>query len=501
MNHFTVKAMPVILALVLYGAAPRAGILSVIAVIIGWRLKAIIQHGFPSPLTADGLTLVTKSTVKELEDLPEEERQKLIKRLKLHSFSDNQKIAEAIVRKKQCDNLGRRFQSKLELPLLLISFILSPFLVTLFVSDIVVLDDREEWGVVLLLASVALLHFGLLKLAEQKQTISNFILVAWGSFCLISIPIQITEKHPYLNPWAPNSNQLFADHVLKIKNNVVAEKHVEYVFAYAKELQQAGQLTVALKYYIAGLYLDAENSKAHLSTAEIYKKLGKIQLAKQHEEASRSIATGERSVAFSIKENSDPLPTVSEINTNDYTVLIVPVGDVDTSLLNAAGQLVKNSLGHPVLLSQQHLPLPPSDRKRGLLSGQQRLTHTIHDAFWRDPPIDNSGPIQVVLVTEMDVYMENTNFVFATSFRNDFSCVVSYNRFRSEKREATISRLAKQILSSTIKAIRVPQANTLDCVTAYVNSLDQSDRKSIQLSAPTRNMYENHIRQFTALSR
>jgi predicted Zn-dependent protease len=500
MGNLFLKAFLIVLALLLYGTAPRSGILIVFAAIILWRIWPF-RHGLTTPLLADQQEALYHYYLEQLQHESEEELTRLRGDLQLHAEADAAQIAVALIASEADQIETLACQEKLELKLLPFSLILFPAAVTLAVSDIVVMDDRDDWRALLVIGSALAIHLGTLRLAKLAYALAAKTTLAIAIMATISLPILVVAKHPYLNPLAENRSQLIADHVLKLKNNVVAESHVEFVLGYALELKNAGNFKQALNYYNAGLHLDAENQEAHLAIAEVLRALRQFNQARFHEAAAASIIQGSRTVAFSAGESNISLPAISDITTDSYTVVLVPVGNANRKVIAQAGALVNKSLKHPVYLNTETLELPAADRKRGLLVAPQHSTYSIHSSFVKNPPFKHDGPVQVVLITDADVYMEDTNFVFAMSSSSDHVCVVSYNRFQSPDPQTTVSRLAKQILSSSIKAMRVPQANTLDCVTAYVNSRDQFDRKSINLLPQTRYTYELHIKEFEKAKR
>ncbi|MGJ8640475.1 MAG: hypothetical protein ACSHYA_13895 [Opitutaceae bacterium] len=495
MGNLFLKACLIVLTIVLYGTAPRSGILIVFAAIFLWRVWPL-RHAWEKALSPHEQEALEKCYQAELQHATKDQLVPLREELQLNSDADIPTIARALVSTevKQCKAHASR--AKFELKLLPFSLIAFPAAVTLAVSEIVVMKAHYDWGALLIMGSALAAHLIILRIAKPYASIAAKLAFAISIISVIAVPALVLTRHPYLNPFAENRSQLISDHVLGLKNNVVAGSHADYVFGYANELQIEGRLEDAVHYYLRGLYLDAENYEGHLAIAKVFRALKQFNRARSHEASAQSIRLGSRTVAFSTDQDSPTLDVIGDIEADKYLVILVPVGTANRDLIEAAGSLVTKSLKHPVFLSTATLDLPPADRKRGLLVAPQHSTSSIYSSFLEKPPFQHTGPVQIVLITDADVYMENTNFVFATSWYKDHVSVVSYNRFKSPDSNTLVSRLAKQILSSSIKAMRVPQANTLDCVTAYVDSRDQFDRKSIHLSPQTRRNYELRIKAF-----
>jgi len=89
-------------------------------------------------------------------------------------------------------------------------------------------------------------------------------------------------------------------------------------------------------------------------------------------------------------------------------------------------------------------------------------------------------------ITEKDIYDDENNFLFAKSVFGRYS-VLSYKRFlasfnnESPNRKRLINRIVKQMITSSFFILDIPRCTTPDCVRAYPNSLDEHDKKNMEL--------------------
>lgn len=394
--------------------------------------------------------------------------------------------------------LGKWFKSrraKWELVLLPFTMGLLPFMIALLATDIFSRQRSDDYRAILVVIAAAVIHLGLVRLSRHSLTLAKLSGLALIIIVSVSTVRLIHTKHPYLNPFEPERKRLLAERVLSLQNNVVAESHVGYVFAYADELYGEGQLEEALRFYQQGLHLGPEHADVHLRVAEILERFGDESLSRQHREMAKNMRSGKRRTVFNIDADEDSLPLLPDPLPRDYSIVLVPMAGTHPELIQRAGNIMEESLGKSVYLYPKTIALPEADRKRGLATPPQIKSDTLHRAFWERNAGLSHVPLQVIVITAEDIYMEGSNFVFSTSYR-DGTGVVSYARFVSADGDLMISRLAKQLLSCTIKSMGVPQANTLDCVTAYVRSLDQFDRRSINMLPQTRTRYEQAIIAF-----
>ena len=96
-----------------------------------------------------------------------------------------------------------------------------------------------------------------------------------------------------------------------------------------------------------------------------------------------------------------------------------------------------------------------------------------------------SAPLKYLLLTAVDIYREDSNFVFSTSA--PFGSIVSYARYGDPESdwETLRHRTAKQALGALIKSFGVPPAPDPNCVTSYSNGIPQFDAKGNRPSADT----------------
>jgi predicted Zn-dependent protease len=104
------------------------------------------------------------------------------------------------------------------------------------------------------------------------------------------------------------------------------------------------------------------------------------------------------------------------------------------------------------------------------------------------------GAWQFLLVTNADLYLPDSNFVFAVHF--PVHGVVSFARLGEIGDRRRVERLSKQLVASAIKCFGVKQASRPDCVTAYVDSLGELDRRPIMPLPETRAEYRRRVERW-----
>jgi hypothetical protein len=160
----------------------------------------------------------------------------------------------------------------------------------------------------------------------------------------------------------------------------------------------------------------------------------------------------------------------------------VPVGEVPDGLLDAAGGRFSRVVGAKVYRWAETLPLPKFDRRAGLLGSVQWLPGTVMDLFMAKVREEEArgrrimGTWQFLIVTSGDLYMPDSNYVFAASY--PVHGAVSIARLGGVGENECEERLAKQLTATAIKCFGVAPATRPACVTAYVRSLEELDRKS-----------------------
>src|ERR1017187_9985145 len=95
---------------------------------------------------------------------------------------------------------------------------------------------------------------------------------------------------------------------------------------------------------------------------------------------------------------------------------IFTVSEVTDEVLDAAGYVIHHELDLPVCVSMDPVPLPPHTRVRGLATGPQWDQASLVRAFTNATSFFPRGPIKYVLITPVDIYMEEANYVYSTTY-------------------------------------------------------------------------------------
>lgn len=105
------------------------------------------------------------------------------------------------------------------------------------------------------------------------------------------------------------------------------------------------------------------------------------------------------------------------------------------------------------------------------------------------------APIRFVVLTSVDLYHGDANFVFAVGYRS-WGALVSTARFGDPaKEQARVAhRAAKESLGVLVKSFGVPTSTDVNCVTSYTRTLDEFDRKGNRLSAESFGIFRQALR-------
>jgi len=139
------------------------------------------------------------------------------------------------------------------------------------------------------------------------------------------------------------------------------------------------------------------------------------------------------------------------------------------------------------------VPLPPHTRVRGLATGPQWDQVFLVQAFTNATKAFPKAPIKYLLITAVDTYMDDVNFVFSTTY--DWGALVSSARFGKPKGNDSLlrQRTAKQALCALIKSFKVPMSPDRNCVTSYTRTLEEFDAKGTRPDAETLKLFRQAV--------
>lgn len=374
------------------------------------------------------------------------------------------------------------------------------FLLALMLTSPVVSWTGSDRGpaTLALLAGVGL-HF-LANLIPAARPVARASARAALTACVIAPGLLVAQaRHPYLLARGAEHRWLIAERVWHMGLTVGAGRHASLIADYARDLEREGRPADARTAYERALRLDAYDGDAREGLARVLEALG------EHEAAADTRRAGEwnadpHGADSAGPEEDSPLPLFAWGATERLRICLVPVGDVPDALLDQAGRRMGRVLGAEVCRWPEALPLPESERRAGLLGAEQWRAGTLMDAFRDRMLVELSrgrrlaGPWQFILVTSGDLYLPDTNYVFAASFA--VHGVVSCARLGEGVEPRRVARLAKQMTSTAIKCFGTGQAPRADCVTAYVRSLDELDRRSGAPAPETRAEYRRHVERW-----
>jgi hypothetical protein len=316
------------------------------------------------------------------------------------------------------------------------------------------------------------------------------------------------ERHPYLLASGEEHRRLIAERVWSLGFSIEAGRHAGLLVSYARDLEAERRWADAVRVYKRAVALDALLVAGHEGLARAHEALGNIAAASEARLAARAADDRKSANAAGVAVEAevvkvDPLPAFDWRPAERLRVCLVPIGRVPDRLLDVAGNRLARELGVEVYRwTDTPPPLPEAGRKAGWLGNPQWSPVPLYQAFVDRMRAEEAegrqarGAWQFLIVTDADLYAPDANFVFAVSF--PVHGVVSFARFGDEQDAKRPERLAKQMMATAIKCFGVRQAGRADCVTAYVRSLDELDRKPMQPAEPTKADYLRRVAAWEA---
>lgn len=364
-------------------------------------------------------------------------------------------------------------------------------------SEIVSFVGVARWAVALSLLGAVALHFlpsVIDKAAARRRLAVRSIMMVLVWVGALGV---LLSSHVYLIKTGPERRLLLADRVWNMGVSIAAGRHADKLFAYAEDLVAQGRVEDALVVYQRGLEVAPHEPKTRQRAIELCAQAGLP--------ADRFVQTGSVEVAvaggdagayrllWTARENVRGIDWLPTSGPSRFCIVLVPVGEVPDGLLDALAAEVAVRGCHPVYRYPLDIEAPPPDRSHGLIGGRQRDVRSLWTRFVDTGPA--GGLLQYVLVTGDDIYMEGANYVFGTTV--GLHGVVSYARFHTsggaaEEDDRLIDRLAKQVLSTSIKGFGL-RSSAPGCVTTYCRDLAEFDLKPQVPSPPIREAYLREI--------
>ena len=502
LSQYLLKAILIaLIALILYGVFPGTGLAIILAIFVGLRFTSLAAEALRKPVTPEGWDKMIGELAGYYEKLTPEGRAAKAVALRLDPHLSARDLAQAQVNRAINSYTPPRQKRELVAEALgAVAFaILIPLDLALYTRDFFSLRMGHGWAA----AGVAALCLGLYfwphwRLKSPK--LSEARIFWWAVPFICALPLfnhAIGTRHPYLNPFDPGHNRLAAERVLSLTNNIVAGRHADWVLRYAHQLDEQGESKQAIHFYREGLRLDAGNRAASARLASLEARSSGRVGANSPEPVVSSPApywTADNPVIPSSRRRID----AQLDKVQGCTVVLVRMGEVSDEVLDAVGFAIHQELDLPVCVATDPVPLPPRTRVRGLATGPQWDQASLVQAFTNATKFFPSAPIKFVLITPADIYMDDVNYVFSTTY--PWGAIVSLARFRSPQADDDLVRLrtAKQALCALLKSFKVPMSPDRNCVTSYTRNLDEFDAKGNRPNAETLTLFRQAVADMNA---
>ena len=378
-------------------------------------------------------------------------------------------------------------------------------LIALMISSPVVAWSGSDRGpAVLGLAVPFALHLAINLLPASRGAWRVRARLALLAAVIIPACLLARATHPYLLVSDQEHRRLLAERVWNLGLSVEAGRHAGALVAHARDLEQALRWTDAATVYQRAIDLDAFNVEAHEGMARTQAALGNATAASAARLAVIRLRQAASDHSTSLPADADtsaspaPLPSFDWRPAFTLKICLIPSGEVPASLLEEAGRRLSAELNTPVVLwDGAPLALPEPGRRAALLGDPQWSPVSLMETFVARMRMEESqgrralGAWQFLVVTNADLYLPDSNYIFAVQF--PVHGVVSFARMGGAEDPLRLARLSKQLVATAIKCFGVKQAARPDCVTSYVRSLEEMDRKPIKPAPETWADYRRRV--------
>jgi hypothetical protein len=464
-----------LICLILYGVFSATALATILILFVALRFTALLAEALRKSATTEQWEKMRGTLTSDYAKLTPELRASKAIALKSDPGASARELAEAQINENIRAYVPPRSKRELGAEAVgVVTFaILIPLTIALFTRAIFSLRGGQGWEGAL----VAAICLGLYAWPHRwlkSSECSELRIVWWVLPFIITFPLlihAINIRHPYLNPFEPDRYRLAADRVLSLKNNIIAGQYADWVLRYARQLDERGESQQAIYYYRASLRFDANNHAAFERLARLESELSGVEMEKNSvDQAKAPYWTADNPITPSPRgQIGNQLE-----NVETCTIVIVPVGNVSDELLDAVGFVIQQELGLPVCVSTNPVAVPPYTRKRGLATGPQWNEAALVQVFTNTTRFFPNAPIRYVLITPVDIYIEDANYVVSTSYA--WGALVSSARFGDPNGDVR-QRTAKQALCALIKSFGIPQSPDRNNVTSYARTSGEFDAK------------------------
>jgi predicted Zn-dependent protease len=485
-----------VIVLVLYGVLSGTALATILVLFVALRVTTLVGEAFQKAVRPEKWDAMLNGLTRIYEKMTPEQRIRRAAAMKLDTHLSATELARAQVSKMIQKNKTSRGKRELCAETFgVVAFaILFPLDIALYTRDFFSIRTPQGWeGTIVAAVCVVLYlwpHIGLKSPDYSDIRVWYWILpFALG---LLALNYAIQTRHPYLNPLNPDHNRLAAEKVLSLKNNIVAGRNADWVIQYAHQLDEKGELEQAIHFYREGVRLDPSNRAAYarLTTLEAL-------MAGDHAEVEDKLAVNAMAPYWTA-DGPLVIPPRHSINLDlenvqGCTVVVVPIGDVSNEVLNSTGFVINKELGLPTYISPDSVPLPPYTRLRGLETGPQWNVLSIVQAFTNSVKMFPAAPVKYVLITPVDIYMNDANYVFSATY--PWGAIISSARFGGQNNDGLLlrRRTAKDALGALIKSFGIPASPDQNCVTSYTQNLPEFDAKGNRPNAETMELFQQAL--------
>jgi predicted Zn-dependent protease len=377
--------------------------------------------------------------------------------------------------------------------------LLFPLVWMLYTREIVSLRTNQSWATVIVV--LLGLIFYLLPFAVSTPGV-RLRSVWWGLPLLPAAVLLIAGihvRHPYLNPFNPDRERLAAERVLALEDGILAGHHYDWLTAHARTLHEHGNPEEAIRFYQAALRLNPYQEDVRQRLAELSPEIERNEHLSDATSALKSHdpywAQGYVVAPLPRCELDKRMEGIART-----TIVILRAGEqVSESLVDAVGDVIARELDIPVCTVPHPIALPSHTRVRGIVDGRQWAVSSLSQAVENYIDLSLRAPLKYVVLTSVDIYNGEANFVFAASWLNG-GALVSTARFGDPVKEQHLVayRTAKQSLSSILKSFGVPESVDVNSVLSYAQSVEEHDRKGNRPSAEAMAIFRENLRSLDA---
>ncbi len=299
--------------------------------------------------------------------------------------------------------------------------------------------------------------------------------------------------------------------IIKNMHNVSQRKYSHVYFSLGRLYRHQENFLTAIRHVKDGLVLEPQDIYHQIFLGELYRLLGKPDLALSHYRTIGKLPTLKEEERLVIQRKINQLRNVTEIGNKKWDVLharlyegvsykILPINNFgslinlhDICILVQSKYLFPCEVLSPIELDENII----LERRRDQYSGDK-----IHEELLRRYPDPANRNFFVIAVTDRDIFGNDTNFVFSWQDRSWKIGVVSTYRFVAglddfyEMDIIPTRRLGIQFLSTIGSLHKFSRPISPNCPLAYPNDFVEFSGKSSKLCESTISQRDAILKKF-----